>query len=631
MTILFVASILLMFVGSLSGSLFHSSNGDVEVTDIQFVTEDGAELRAILYVPDSVDVDNPSPGVIANHGYNNTAELQSINAIELSRRGMVVMSVDSYGHGQSTFPSAKINEGHSEDMGAYAALQYLGDLPYVDENHMGMVGHSMGSENIQWAALKAFEAHEDDSSITVPHALLPTSNAFLTNEEQTELMYADYPVNIGVVYGQYDEWADGMWGVAKGSNVNQSPKAEAGMGFAEPDYNTYYHFGEKDELSENEALDAAADKNLRVMYSPPIDHPKVHFSKRASEDVINFFDLTLMQGDNPLTASNQIWFGKEASTGLALIGFLLFIPTFGLLLLNIPFFKKLIRPEPESISVIKSSKDKVIYWVLLMVSLIPAPFIYMWATGYPIAMKSSGRVVPTVLPVGDFFQMPTMNGLVVFNLLAGLVAILLFIAVYFLLSKKQGVTLGDIGVKLPFAQIGKALLLAIIVFSSAYALLAAADYWFLTDFRFYVFSFKTITPVKVGMLLKYLPFFAFYFIISSLTFNLTTRIKGAKEWQNILLILLASAGSLYALWALDYISLYTTGIKMFLTVPFPAGTTSALAGVLLWGLLFILPIAAIYARIFFKRTGSIWVGGFINSFIVTFFAMSNTVVGAGML
>ena len=70
---------------------------------------------------------------------------------------------------------------------------------------------------------------------------------------------------------------------------------------------------------------------------------------------------------------------------------------------------------------------------------------------------------------------------------------------------------------------------------------------------------------------------------------------------------------------------------MFLTTPWPAEQTSALAGVLAWGLLFILPIAGIMARFFYKRSGNIWVGGFINTFAVTLFALSNTAVGIGMI
>lgn len=635
-TVLFVVSLVLILVGSMIAGMVQRDNGKVAVTDITFVTEDGAELRALLYVPDSVDPSVPVPGVVTNHGYNNTAELQGINAIELARRGLVVLSIDAYGHGKSTFPDVRINDGIVADMGAYAGLQYLGALPYVNENAIGMVGHSMGSGNIQEAAFRAFELQRSDPGIVVPHALLITSNAFLLNADKAALKYDDYPVNVGVVFGQYDQWAQGMWGVPRGSEINQSPVATVGMGFADPEFETYYRFGDRTALTRDAALKAAADDELRIIYSPAIDHPQMHFSAAASAHVLDYFDVTLMNGENPIEASNQTWFGKEVATGLALVGFFLLIPTLGLVLLRTRFFGTIVRPEPESLATAEGAKGKLSYAGLLVLSLLPAPFIYMWATGYPIAIKSSNRVVPTVFPANDMFPMPIMNGLVIFNVLAGVIALAMVGATILLAKRARAANadakgIGDLGVKIPGVEIAKALLLAIVVFMAAYFCLAAADFWFTTDFRFYVFSVVTLTPAKVLMFLTYLPFFAFYFILSSLAFNMTTRIRGAKEWVNVLLIVVASAGSLAVLSALDAIFLFTTGVKLFLTVPYPAGTTAALAGVLLWGLLFILPIAAVYARIFFKRTGSIWVGGFINSLVVTFFALSNTVVAAGVL
>lgn len=631
--VLFVVSLVLMLVGSLIAGMVQRDNGNVAVSDITFVTEDGAELRALLYIPDSANPEVPVPGVVTNHGYNNTAELQGINAIELARRGLVVLSIDAYGHGKSTFPDPRINEGIVTDMGAYAGLQYLGRLPYVDRNNIGMVGHSMGSGNIQEAAFRAFELQRTNPEVVVPHALLITSNAFLLNTEKTALKYADHPVNVGVVFGQFDQWAQGMWGVPKGSQINQSAVAEVGMGFANPEFETYYRYGNSTPISRDAALDAAAGDELRIIYSPAIDHPSMHFSAAASAHVLDYFDVTLMRGENPIAASHQTWFGKEVATGLALVGFFLLIPTLGLLLLRTRFFGTIVRPEPESLATAEGAKGKLIYAGLLVASLVPAPFVYMWATGYPIAIKSSGRVVPTIFPANDIFPMPIMNGLVIFNAIAGLIA-LAMVGATVMLAKRSRATAsgaGDLGVKIPGVQVAKALLLAITVVMAAYFCLMAADFWFTTDFRFYVFSVVTLTPAKVLMFLKYLPFFAFYFILSSLSFNMTTRIRGAKEWVNVVLIVVASAGSLAVLAALDAIFLFTTGVKLFLTVPYPEGTTAALAGVLLWGLLFILPIAAVYARLFFKKTGSIWVGGFINSLVVTFFALSNTVVAAGVL
>ena len=99
---LFVA-IGLVLLGSLGAYLVHTSAGKVKIIDMTYVTEDGARMCALLYVPESATVENPAPAIVSMHGYNNTREVQDINAVELSRRGYVVIAIDAYDHGGSSF------------------------------------------------------------------------------------------------------------------------------------------------------------------------------------------------------------------------------------------------------------------------------------------------------------------------------------------------------------------------------------------------------------------------------------------------------------------------------------------------------------------------------------------------
>jgi dienelactone hydrolase len=140
-------------------------------------------MCALLYVPDSASVEDPAPAIVSMHGYNNTREVQDLNAVELSRRGYVVIAIDAYDHGGSSFADPRINKGIAPDMGTYAALQYLGTLPYVDKKRIGMVGHSLGGASLQIGAVRAFVKHEKDPAIIVPKALVPTENAFLVDKD----------------------------------------------------------------------------------------------------------------------------------------------------------------------------------------------------------------------------------------------------------------------------------------------------------------------------------------------------------------------------------------------------------------------------------------------------------------
>ncbi len=486
-------SLVLVLVGSLLSGLINTSFGQVKVTEVTYISEDGARFHSLLYVPNSATVENPAPAIVAAAGYNNTAEVQTINAVELSRRGYVVMAVDHYSHGDLSATDARVNQGITADMGTYSALQYLGRLPYVDKENVGMIGHSMGGSTIQIGALRAWTEHEKNPSVVVPKAVMPTSQAFYTNADATALAYAKYPVNVGVIFSQFDEWHENMWGAKTGDVINNSPKGKAGMGFADAVYNTLYSFGNNTPLDRGGAISAAQNGLLRVIYQHQTTHPGTHWSFKAAGWAVDFFDMTLRGGNVTLPPSNQAWVWKEIGTGLALVGFFLFIVPFTFLLLEIPYFKTLLRPIPVAPSTWATPRNRYIYWAIFLALLLPAPLLWNWAVGYPIDIKDMGRAVQTVLPSSPYFNLPAVNGLVILNVILGVLLLVAFYLTYRFIMKKNGVKYEQLGIRLPAKEIGKAALLSLIVFLTAYMLLVLVRYFFTSDFRFWVWSFRTLT------------------------------------------------------------------------------------------------------------------------------------------
>jgi pimeloyl-ACP methyl ester carboxylesterase len=623
-----LVALVLILAGAFIAKIAHTSAGFVEIHDIKYVTEDGAEMRALLYVPKSASAANPAPAVISCHGYNNTAEVQDLNCVELSKRGFIVMAIDAYGHGGSGFPNERIDP-ISVDMGTYAALQYIGTLPYADPSRVGMVGHSMGGSTIQAGAAKAWQLRESDPRIVAPIAVLPTSQSFSLDADGNALL-APWPVNLGSVYGRFDEWALSMWGTVKGSDLNTSAIAKAGMGFNDFDYDTYYVYGEKTPIDRGAAVNAARQGQLRVIYQPPHDHPMIHFSGRAVGNVVDFFDITLMAGSVP--AASQTWFFKQLGTGISMLAFFVFITAFGLLLLRTGYFNAIVQAEPQGLTTVTDPRSRLRYIIIFIIGLLPAPLLYNWAVGYSIDILSSGRAVKILMPASPAFPLPCVNGIFVLNFLTGIITVAIYLLVFKVFAQKAGCTFENMGIRLGGKGVFRAAVLAVCVFAAGYFMLTLCDYFFKTDFRFFTLSIKTLTPPKWGIYLRYLPSFAFFFLISGMSQNTFTRINNQKEGINVLLIILSSFGGLLVLHMIDYIALMNTGAKVFQFIPFTDGTiTAALAGVLLWGLLFILPVAAVISRIFFRATGSVWTGAFINALVVTLFAMSNTVVAARVI
>ena len=59
----------------------------------------GEVVSGILFKPNIASAEHKMPGVVLTHGYLNNRELQLPFAIELARRGFVVLTVDREGHG----------------------------------------------------------------------------------------------------------------------------------------------------------------------------------------------------------------------------------------------------------------------------------------------------------------------------------------------------------------------------------------------------------------------------------------------------------------------------------------------------------------------------------------------------
>ena len=157
--------LIVIFLSSMIASGIQSDGWKVEVTDLrdaenegtitvtsydsetqQPVTEvqdvEGKVVSGILFKPDTATAENPAPAVVFTHGYLNNREMQLQNAIELARRGFVVLAVDREGHGN--YENSGSQSAMMATSGLYDSAKYLYNLDYVDKDKIGISGHSMG-------------------------------------------------------------------------------------------------------------------------------------------------------------------------------------------------------------------------------------------------------------------------------------------------------------------------------------------------------------------------------------------------------------------------------------------------------------------------------------------------------
>ena len=308
-----IAGLVLILAGGLLAHLTQTSGG-IRIEDVRFKGAKGNTMSALLYIPPNATPKTPAPGILAVHGYINSRETQDGFAIEFARRGYVVLDLDQTGHGYSEPPA------FAGGFGGPDGLAYLRGLDMVDKDNIGLEGHSMGG----WAVLAA--------AIAMPF----NYKAMVLEGSSTGKPFAaegtpGWPRNVALVFAQYEEFSELMWGVDRARDVTESAKLQALFGTHSP-------------IEPGKIYGSIAEGSARVLYTPAMTHPAEHISHQAIGYSLDWFARTL-QGGTPRPSDDQIWFRKEIGTLIALIGFVALLNGVFDLLLETPMFSFLKLPK----------------------------------------------------------------------------------------------------------------------------------------------------------------------------------------------------------------------------------------------------------------------------------------------
>ena len=107
---------------------------------------DGVTLRGDVFLPSEA---GPRRAIVLCHGFASDRRVMRATAMDAAERGMVVLTFDFRGHGQSE----GMYVGDPVD-DVIAALDYLAHLPSVDPQRIALVGHSMGARTVLQAAAR---------------------------------------------------------------------------------------------------------------------------------------------------------------------------------------------------------------------------------------------------------------------------------------------------------------------------------------------------------------------------------------------------------------------------------------------------------------------------------------------
>ncbi|MDD7537154.1 MAG: hypothetical protein SPK48_09420 [Bullifex sp.] len=248
--------IILCFAALFIADRIQRDGGRVNI-ETGFITTDRGDVAYKLYIPEAATAGNRAPGVLLLHGYQNDHETSAAYAMELSRRGAVVLAIDEYGHGDTPIPMRergwtdhKVTVSYGNDseadktyvmisgplrykvlmnfstltffndryskgsdgsevadssMGGIAAYAYLASLPYVDNTRLGISGHSMGTW-ASWSVAAAYSGAVDENGTDIT----PRATVLQCGEIFRDCVYDNEKYsfsNVLLLQAKYDEFS----------------------------------------------------------------------------------------------------------------------------------------------------------------------------------------------------------------------------------------------------------------------------------------------------------------------------------------------------------------------------------------------------------------------------------------
>lgn len=635
---------------------------DYGVTDDKLLTVDLSAIEGsnavkvtgfvesgLLFVPHSATADTPAPAVVLTHGYLNNREMQLPFAVELARRGFVVLAIDRENHGNNTVVSGS---NYSSQYGPYqsawqsggaalynaAAFLYYQD--YVDQTKIGISGHSMGGASTNMALLYDKTARLAGGQGIISAGLVQANNPSVAS-------YAE-GVSVGVLKANDDEFffastlADGTKsisrqylhsvGAATFVGLTDYPATADGINI---ENGGYYVNGT---LVGSPEGGQAVGQAFRVIYEADEIHPLNHFSVTSTANLVEFFYSAFgtPTGRTYIPETLQSWPVKEMFATIGLVGFFMLVLPLADLLLTLPCFQSLrkkkvtttgengeiIVGDGEMLPTLKTPRQHVSYWFAALATTLFSGFMIQ-----PIYSGSWSNLTNLFFDQNTYFPQDTTGTVATWAIVCGIFALLVTGIVWLINHIINVVKYKDEAYKydshpLQYAKIGgalnfvKTILLGIIIVFAMYLVVFINWGIWTVDFRFWTFDVKVFDVVNMlPTMLRYaVPFFIFYAINS--IFNQTYRVKNLPEWATTAINAAFSIFGILLAMIIQYGTFKSTGVLW--------QGDMALGYIVLFPIIPVLIIATVLSRRLFKRTGNAWLGAVVNTLLFTIMTVANT-------
>ncbi len=633
---------------------YYYNNG--EINGKKFVMEKDTTYAVTMYRPKSATEEKPAATVFVLPGFTRTKATMSQYCMELSRRGAVVFCMDPGGQGSTTETST------TGANGIEYLVQYVynntDDFKFCDKNRFGAVGHSAGGGNVCTLASDMAGASFKESVIKSLYisGYIKTSSA---NK------YKNLNCNAAMSYAYYDE---GAFRYQTGTSAFEVISLRF-INEVSGNHNGY------DKVAYDYGYGDMSDGTYRIVHREKTNHCFEMYDRESIKNTIEFFDTSLGINSGK-SGSNQIWFGKEFSNGIALAAAFTFIISLCAVLMKTPFFAtlkagaaKAKTPEGASpangldgnagnavMSAVGGAKPvsanaaatrhktvahKVIFWSCLLLTAIIACLDYI-----PLANLSI-EIFPTGNSASVFtytFPARMINAILLWAAINGTIGLVIFFGTTlienlyeYIVFKVKGIKpeydwdkfkaikIGGNGPTGVVLNVLKTLLLAFGAFGVFYFLVQLSYWTFHQDFRFMLISAAPLNARMFVTALEYMPIIFIFYISNSIRLNCSIGREGWSEWKVMLVGALANSVGLAFILLINYVCYFTTGTPFYGYYGGPAGNEVWLYVNMVFGLVVMMFLLPIFNRLFYKLTGNVWTGAIACCMIFIMMTISASV------
>lgn len=548
-----ICCLLITFGALFAADSIQKGNGNLTVFmdsfDMEYIGMNGevktGNVVYKLYVPSTATKENKAPALLLLHGYQNDHETDAAYAIEMARRGVVVMAIDEFGHGATDismvnrgFVNHKVtvnygndseadgtyvqiggqtrykvlmnfsnlsfftdryskddagNELYDSSMGGIAAYKVLSEMDIVDSGNMAVSGHSMGT----WASWSTAAAYSG-TGIMPKATILQAGELFTSDAYDSENIKFNNVLLLTAKYDEFNYFRDYSKKTVDDDVIRDDVTSEfLSVGKGAGEWNTTY--GSFD--------DGTARRRELVV----TNHRLLTHNSHAISTSIDWLKSSIGVSTQ-LANSDQTFMKKEVLVLVATFSTIVSMLVLMNILLETDAFRYVRQPE---LNAQRTSKPGKKYWKGAIITILIA-----FAT-YPFMTQLGHGLLP--LPDTTVFRMTIGNGFLSWYLLL-IVIMLLTTVIPFAKAKKKGIekTFVDLGLstvetknRLDWVLLGKGLLLAVIMAAFMYMQCFAAEKLFMLDFRFIWPFFRSFSLERFGQFLVYIVVFLIFFLLNN--------------------------------------------------------------------------------------------------------------------